>query len=102
MSVFVLKIIACTAMFLDHIKYANPIFNNFFTEYFGRLALPIFAFLIAEGYSHTSDLNKYIKRIFIFGVISQICIQMQSQYGASCLLRLPVVRFQVSILHKVH
>ena len=72
MSVFVLKIIACTAMFLDHIKYANPLFNNFFTEYFGRLALPIFAFLIAEGYSHTSDLKKYIKRIFIFGVISQI------------------------------
>ena len=40
--------------------------------YWGRLAFPLFAFLAVEGYLHTSDLKKYIKRLIIFGLISQI------------------------------
>jgi hypothetical protein len=59
-------------MLLDHIKYADPIFRNFFTEYFGRLSFPLFAFLAAESYYHTSNLKRYYKRLFIFGLISQI------------------------------
>lgn len=38
----------------------------------GRMAFPIFAFMIAEGYSHTSDVKKYIRRMFIFALISEI------------------------------
>ncbi len=38
----------------------------------GRLALPIFAFFIAEGVKHTSNKLKYFLRIFILGVICQI------------------------------
>lgn len=38
----------------------------------GRLALPIFAFLIAEGVKHTSNKLKYFLRVFILGVICQI------------------------------
>lgn len=72
MSNFVIKIIACITMLLDHIKYSNPIFDNFLTEYFGRLSFPLFAFLIVEGYTHTTNLKKYYKRLFIFGLISQI------------------------------
>lgn len=72
MSSFVIKIIACITMLLDHIKYSGPIFENFLTEYLGRLSFPLFAFLIAEGYSHTSNLKKYYKRLFVFGLISQI------------------------------
>ena len=40
--------------------------------YWGRLAFPLFAFLAVEGYLHTRDLKKYIKRLIIFGLISQI------------------------------
>ena len=72
MSSFVIKCIACITMFLDHIKYSNPIFCNFLTEYFGRLSFPIFAFLVTESYRNTSDLKKYYKRLFLFGVVSQI------------------------------
>ena len=36
------------------------------------MAFPIFAFLIVEGFFHTSDLKKYMKRLFIFGLISEI------------------------------
>lgn len=72
MTSFVIKIIACFTMILDHIKYAIPSTNNFITVYLGRLAFPLFAFLISEGFTHTSDLKKYYKRLLIFGVISQI------------------------------
>lgn len=72
MTVFVLKIIACISMVLDHIKYAIPSTQNYVTIYFGRIAFPIFAFLITQGYIHTSDIKKYYKRIIIFALISQI------------------------------
>ena len=72
MSSFVIKIIACITMLLDHIKYSSPVFENFATEYLGRLSFPLFAFLIAEGYTHTKNLKKYYKRLFVFGLLSQI------------------------------
>lgn len=75
MSIFVLKIIAEITMVLDHIKYidlGNPIFTNFATIYFGRISFPLFAFMISEGYAHTSDLKKYYKRLIILALFSQI------------------------------
>lgn len=72
MSSFIIKCIACITMLLDHIKYSGPLFKNILTEYLGRISFPLFAFLIAEGYTHTSDLKRYYKRILIFGIISQI------------------------------
>lgn len=72
MTSLVIKVIACVTMFLDHIKYSGTIFENFITEYFGRLSFPLFAFLVTEAYMHTSDLKRYYKRLFIFGLISQI------------------------------
>lgn len=71
MSSFVLKIIAIVTMFIDHIGYA--IFGKFsFFNYIGRIAFPIFAFQISEGYIHTRNLKKYFLRLFIFALISQI------------------------------
>lgn len=71
MTSFILKIIAIISMLFDHIGYI--IFGNFsFMNYIGRLAFPIFAFGIAEGYSHTKDLKKYFLRLSIFALISQI------------------------------
>ena len=72
MSIFVIKIIACVTMILDHIKYAIPITKCFATQYFGRISFPLFAFLVGEGYAHTSDLKKYYKRLILFAFISQI------------------------------
>ncbi|MBR2843557.1 MAG: hypothetical protein IKF06_09840, partial [Lachnospiraceae bacterium] len=37
----------------------------------GRLALPIFAFMVAEGVLHTRSRVKYFLRIFILAVICQ-------------------------------
>lgn len=72
MSIFMIKIIAYVTMFIDHIKYAIPETENFITLYFGRIAFPLFAFLLTEGYVHTKNLDKYYKRLLIFALISQI------------------------------
>ena len=59
-------------MCLDHIKYAIPETRSFITIYFGRISFLLFAFLVGEGYCHTSNLKKYYKRLIIFACISQI------------------------------
>lgn len=38
----------------------------------GRLSFPLFAWLIANGARHTKDIKAYLKRLFLFAVISQI------------------------------
>lgn len=66
-----LKIIALTSMTLDHIGVL--LFPEFtFLRIIGRLAFPIFAFMIAEGFRHTKSLKKYFLSIFLLGLICQI------------------------------
>ena len=71
MSAFVLKLIAVISMLFDHSGYLIFGQSSFF-NYIGRLAFPIFAFQITEGYTHTKNLKKYILRLFGFALISQI------------------------------
>lgn len=71
MSAFVLKLIAIISMTFDHLGYA--IFHKVsFFNYIGRLAFPIFAFQISEGYLHTKNLKKYYFRLLSFALISQV------------------------------
>jgi len=71
MTSFLLKITALISMFLDHLSYT--IYGHFsWLNYVGRIAFPIFAFQITEGYLHTKDLKKYFLRLGIFAIISQI------------------------------
>ena len=72
MSAFVLKIIAAIAMFMDHIGYLINDGKFTYFNYIGRIAFPIFAFQISEGYVHTKNVKKYFFRLFIFALISQI------------------------------
>ena len=71
MSSFVLKIIACLTMFIDHISYAIP-GDTTYLNCIGRFAFPIFAFQISEGYIHTKNLKNYFLRLVLFAVISQL------------------------------
>ena len=72
MSVFVLKLIAAFFMVVDHAKDAFPFFVNNFSKYFGRIAFPLFAFCAVQGYVHTRDFKKYIKRLIIAGIITEV------------------------------
>ena len=70
MTSFVLKIIALITMFIDHLGYS--IYGKFsYLNYIGRIAFPIFAFQISEGFVHTKNIKKYFIRLLVFAIISQ-------------------------------
>lgn len=71
MSAFILKIIACITMFIDHIGYVIFDGSSYF-NYIGRIAFPIFAFQISQGYIHTKNVKRYLSRLLIFAIISQM------------------------------
>lgn len=71
MNSFILKLIACFSMILDHSGYV--IFGKLsFLNYLGRFAFPIFAFQISQGYIHTKDFKKYLFKLIVFAIISQV------------------------------
>ena len=70
MSLFILKVIGIVAMFLDHYHYV--IGGSEILNVAGRIAFPIFAFTLSEGYVHTRSLKKYLLRLFIFAVSIQM------------------------------
>lgn len=70
MNYIVLKIIAIISMFIDHYgAILSP--NNIYFRIIGRISFPLFCFLLINGYNHTSNINRYLKRLIIFSFISQ-------------------------------
>lgn len=66
-----LKLIAMISMVFDHI--GDMFFPDImWPRMIGRLAMPIFSFFIAEGFAHTRDRKKYLCRVGIFALISEI------------------------------
>lgn len=70
-----LKLIAVLAMVLDHaatVFLADTAPAALFFHAVGQVAAPIMCFFIAEGYTYTSNLKKYLLRLFIAAVISHV------------------------------
>ena len=68
---FTLHILAMLCMLSDHL-WGTIIPGNDWMTCVGRIAFPVFAFLIVEGYFHTSNLKKYVLRIMLFAILSEI------------------------------
>ncbi len=66
-----LRMMAVVFMLCDHL-WASVIPGNRWLTDIGRLAFPIFAFMVSEGYIHTSNPKKYLKRLLVFAFISEI------------------------------
>ena len=70
MTAFAIKMIAITSMLIDH---AGAVFDlHEYTRVIGRIAFPLFVFLIAEGCRHTKNMKKYLLRLGVFALISEI------------------------------
>lgn len=89
MNGFLIKLIAILSMTIDHIfklapglisaipsfKIPIPGINLYFPTILiilGRLAFPLFAFEVAESCTHTKNFPKYLRRLFIFALISEL------------------------------
>ena len=91
LSCTMLKIIACIAMLTDHVGYgiiryyyrfhSDDIMPETFKAYnraydicngIGRVAFPIFAFFLVEGFMRTRSVAKYALRLLIFALISEV------------------------------
>ena len=70
LSNFDLKIIAIITMTIDHIgAIMYPNIDIF--RIIGRVSFPIFAFLLVEGFKHTSNKLKYFLRLILFAIITK-------------------------------
>lgn len=80
-----LKNIAYITMIIDHlgaliipdILYLNGLNDEdhpliFLCRFIGRISMPLFVFMITEGMVHTRNVGKYILRLLILAVISEV------------------------------
>lgn len=87
MDAGMLKLIAAVTMFIDHVTFAflelpapgrtrlmdtlpNGVLLDSLGRMIGRTALPIFVFLVTEGYIHTRSRGRYLLRLLVFAFLS--------------------------------
>ena len=97
MNALLLKILACAAMFMDHLavtlRVSRPVYlatglgrilgaqsHYVLLTSIGRIAFPIFAFQLVEGVRYTSNKGKYLIRMGILALVSEVFFDL-ALYG---------------------
>jgi len=74
-----LKIIALVTMTIDHVGFfllESDTTLYLITCIIGRIAFPLFAFMIVEGFFHTRNLGTYFKRLLYLGLAVEFILIM--------------------------
>lgn len=76
LDTYTLKLIAIISMALHHVVMVLweifPLWVHIPAYMLRGITFPIMGFFVVEGFRRTSNIQRYIKRLFIFGLISQI------------------------------
>lgn len=73
-----LKLIAAGAMVCSHVYrgFLSPSWAWVFLDVIGRISFPIFCFMLVEGFCHTRSRGKYLARLWIMAVLSEVPFDM--------------------------
>lgn len=113
MSTFTLKLIACVTMFIDHFTCLFVPQYMMETEYMltiggvgvvsfpyligrlvGRIAFPIYCFLLVEGFFRTSNRRKYMARMAVFALISEFPFDLAFQVTGKTIRLAKLMEYQ--------
>lgn len=78
MTALGLRVLACIFMLVDHV---GLMLGSYAFRAVGRMAFPIFVFLIYNGYCHTSHRGRYALRLGLFAILSQMPYCLFLGYG---------------------
>ena len=96
-----MQLIAMLTMLIDHIGYIffpdDPVWRMI-----GRIAFPIYAYALVQGYKYTSSRWKYLGRLFVIALISQVPYQLAlDPVGLNIVATLTLALLILTLLDKI-